>query len=232
MFDPAAIYDRCSMDECHVQSAEQVRQRIQHGAHDRLAFRAALLAVPRGSRDPWLDRVLGLGPPLDDGPELPRGCVPYVPCGVDALIEIVDRANVGPTDVFVDVGSGVGRATALVNLLTGAAVIGIEIQSGLVHVARDVARLVSSRIANVHGDAVKLTGYVMTGSVFFLYCPFGGERLQNVLIDLEAIAQTRSIRVCCVDLPLPECAWLVAAEPRASGNVAVFRSAHVPFSVR
>jgi SAM-dependent methyltransferase len=218
------------MDECHVQSAEQVRQRIERGAHDPLAFRAALLAVPRAARDPWLDRVLGLGPLPDDGPELPRGCVPYMPCGVDTLIEIVDRAEVGPTDVFVDVGSGVGRAAAFVNLLTGAAVIGIEIQSGLVHVARDVARAVSPRIANVHGDAVKLTGHVMTGSVFFLYCPFGGERLQNVLSDLEAIAQTRSIRVCCVDLPLPGCAWLVPAGPRASGNVTVFRSAQVPFS--
>lgn len=219
-----------SMDECHAQSAEQVRQRIERGAHDRLAFRAALLAVPPGARDPWLDHVLGLGQPPDDGPELPRGCVPYLPCGVDVLIEIVDRAEVGPTDVFVDVGSGVGRAMALVHLLTGAAVVGIEIQSGLVHVARDVARVVSSRIANVHGDAVELTGYMMTGSVFFLYCPFGGERLQNVLTDLEAIAQTRSIRVCCVDLPLPACAWLAAAEPRGSGNVMVFRSAHVPFS--
>jgi SAM-dependent methyltransferase len=221
-----------AMNERDVRSAQQIRQRMERGAHDRLAFRAALLAVPPGARDPWLDRVLGLGPPPDDGPELPRGCVPYVPCGVDALIEIVDRAEVGPTDVFVDVGSGVGRAMALVNLLTGAAVVGIEIQSGLVQVARDVARAVSSRIANVHGDAVELTGYIMTGSVFFLYCPFGGERLQHVLAALEAIAQTRSIRVCCVDLPLPACAWLAATEPPASGHVTVFRSAHVPFARR
>ena len=213
-----------SMEQDLVRSAELARQHIEAGAHDRLAFRAALLAVPPDARDAWLDRVLGLGPPPEDGPELPRGCVPYVPCGVDALIEIVDRAEVGPADVFVDVGSGVGRAISLVHLLTGAAVIGIEIQSGLVQAARDVARVVSSTISNVHGDAVELTGCIMIGSVFFLYCPFSGARLQRLLAALEAIAQTRPIRVCCVDLPLPACGWL-AAEPAASGNVTVYRSA-------
>lgn len=65
-------------------------------------------------------------------------------------MESVDRAQVGPTDVFVDVGSGVGRAMAFVHLLSG--VIGIEVQSRLVRAARDVARVVSSRISNVYGD--------------------------------------------------------------------------------
>ncbi len=212
------------MDVSHARSAERVRQRIVAGTHDRLAFRATLLGVPRDARDAWLDRVLGLGAPPADGPELPRGCVPYLPCGVDALIEIVDSAEVGPTDVFVDVGSGVGRAMALVHLLTGAAVIGIEIQSELVQAARDVARTVSSKISNVYGDAVDLAGRITIGSVFFFYCPFGAERLRQVLIGLEAIAATRPIRVCCVDLPLPACAWL-APVPGASGSVTVHRSA-------
>jgi hypothetical protein len=167
--------------------------------------------------------VLGLGELPDDGPELPHGGVPYLPCSVDALIEVIDSAEIGPTDVFVDLGSGIGRAMAFVHLLTGAGVIGIEIQSGLVHTARSVASVVSSRIAHLHGDAVELTRRMMNGSVFFLYCPFSGERLAQVLIELEMIAQTRPIRVCCVDLPLPACHWL-AAGSRTSGNVAVYRS--------
>jgi SAM-dependent methyltransferase len=210
------------MDERHLRSAEEFRRRIAEGAHDRFGFRAALLAVPVAARDAWLDRVLGLGELPDDG-ELPRGCVPYLPCSVDALIEIVDRAAIGPDDCFVDVGSGVGRATAFVHLLSGAAAVGIEIQPALADAAREVARAVSPRISIVHGDAAELAGGVRIGSVFFLYCPFGGERLQRVLTDLEAIARTRPIRVCCVDLPLPACAWLVE-ESEGSGAVTIYRS--------
>ena len=209
------------MDECHARSADEVRQQIRAGTHDRLAFRAALLAVPTDTRDAWLDRVLGLGAPPADGPELPRGCVPYLPCAADALIEVVERAQVGPTDVVVDVGSGVGRATAFVHLLTGAAAVGIEIQSALVEAAREVARVVSPQITNVHGDAVQLTGSTV-GSVFFLYCPFSGERLHQLVAALEVIAQARPIRVCCVDVTLPECAWLAADAP--STNVTIYRS--------
>lgn len=212
-----------SMDECHERSADDFRRRIEIGAHDRLAFRAALLAVPRDTRDAWLDRVLDIGAHPDDGPELPRGCVPYLPCGVDALLDVIDGAEIGPTDVFVDVGSGIGRAMALVHLLTGAAGIGIEIQSELVRRARDVSRLVSPSISNVHGDATELAGYMMIGSVFFLYCPFSGERLSKVLADLEAIARTRPIRVCCVDLPLPACEWLAPQH----GSATIYRSAPV-----
>ncbi len=214
------------MDACHVRSAAWVSARLA-GDHDRRAFRAALLAVPGGARDAWFDRVLGLGAPPDDGPELPRGCVPYLPCPVDALIEVVDGARVGPDDVVIDIGAGVGRAMALVHLLTGAAVIGIEIQSELVAAARAVARKVSPRVTCVHGDAVELASRLRIGSVFLLYCPFSGERLRRVLGEVEAVAQVRPIRVGCVDLPLPACAWL-AAEPDAPGGVTVHRSVWPP----
>jgi SAM-dependent methyltransferase len=180
--------------------------------------------VPPADRDAWLDRVLGLGELPDDDPELPSGCVPYLPCPVDALLRVVDHGRIRPSDVFVDLGSGLGRATALVHLLTGAAVIGLEIQPRLVVAARDLAtRLVLSRASYVEGDAAKLAGFLTIGSVFFLYCPFSGERLAKVVAELESIARTRTIRVCCVDVPMPACPWL-APEPPVSANLAVYRS--------
>ncbi|MEO8704224.1 MAG: hypothetical protein ABI867_29495 [Kofleriaceae bacterium] len=202
----------------------RVRSLVERGQHSPALFRTALLSVPAPARDAWLDHVLDLADIPPDDPALPRGCVPYLPCSVDALLRIVEQVPVRASDVFVDVGSGLGRAATAVHLLTGAAAIGIEIQSGLVVAARDLAsRLLISRISCVEGDAAKLTGFITIGSVFFLYCPFSGERLAKVLADLEPIAQTRTIRVCCVDVPLPPCSWLTL-EPQLSGDLAIYRS--------
>jgi|HubBroStandDraft_1064217.scaffolds.fasta_scaffold83012_2 hypothetical protein len=188
-------------------------------------FRAALTSVPAVDRDSWLDRVLGLDAPPGDGPDLPRGCVPYLPCRVDALLRTVELADMRADDVFVDVGAGLGRAAVLAHLLTGAAAIGIEIQHALVCRARELTKRVGvSRVSAVEGDAAMLTGCITIGSVFFFYCPFSGARLDKVLTDLEGIARTRPIRVGCVDLPLPPTPWLELVAPR-SGDLAVYRSA-------
>jgi hypothetical protein len=187
-------------------------------------FRAALMAVPPRERDAWLDLVLGLDALPDDDPALPRGCVPYLPCSVDALLRMVDHAGVQASDVFVDIGAGVGRAAVLVHLLTGAAAIGLEIQPGLVHTSWDLkARLNVPRYSPVEGDAAQLGGSITVGSIFFLYCPFSGQRLASVLDGLEAIARIRPIRVCCVDLPLPPRPWLTPVTSQ-SDDLIVYRS--------
>ena len=192
-------------------------------------FRATLLRVPHTERDAWVDSLFGLGELSRDGPDLPRGCVPYLPCAVDTLLRVVERAPVRPSDVFVDVGSGLGRAAALVHLLTGAPVVGLEIQAELVLAARDLMRrLRISRVSCIEGDAAKLTSVVDVGSVFFLYCPFSGDRLTKVLAALETVARTRMICVCAVDLPLPACPWLTLPEVAPPGDLAIYRSRFAP----
>jgi SAM-dependent methyltransferase len=188
-----------------------------------LEFRAALTNVPESERDVWLNQVFGLEELPHDGPELPRGCVPYLPSSVNTLLRMIDGAKVGSNDVFVDIGSGLGRATVLTHLLTGAGAIGIEIQPALVHSSRKLAsRLNAERVSVVEGDAAKLTGYITSGSVFFLYCPFSGDRLDRVMDALGLIAQTREIRVCSVDLVLPSCSWLTPVS--LSDDLAIYRS--------
>ena len=192
--------------------------------NDPSGFRAALEAVPAGERDAWVDRVLGLDGLPPDGPALPAGGVPYLPCSVEVLLRVVDEASVGPSDVFVDVGAGPGRAIALVHLLTGAETVGIEIQPALVQAARDLTdRLGLSRVRCIEGDAATVTASLALGSVFFLYCPFSGARLATVLDHLETMARARPLRVCCVDLPLPPRPWL-AREPGRGGDLEIFRS--------
>jgi hypothetical protein len=212
------------VEELHRESAERIRSLLLSGPPDPSVFRTALTSVPPLERDAWLDWVLGLDSLPDDGPELPRGCVPYLPCSVDALLRVVDVAEVQASDVFVDIGSGVGRAATLVHLLTGAAAVGLEIQPALVSASRALTtRLNVVRFSPVQGDATELTGLITIGSVFFLYCPFSGQRLEKVVDALEAIARTRPIRVCCVDLPLPSRPWLTLASPPFE-DLAVYRS--------
>jgi SAM-dependent methyltransferase len=208
-------------------SAVAVRAHLERARHDPAhpaPFRAALLGVPPQGRDAWLDVVLGLDALPDDGPALPRGCVPYIPCTVDALLRVVEGARIGPADVFVDIGAGAGRAATLVHLLTGATAIGIEIQPELVRVARELAsRFGLARVSYVEGDGAALAAEITTGTVYFLYCPFSGDRLAKVLAALETLAHARPIRVGCVDLPLPPCPWLERMTPLA-GDLAVYRS--------
>jgi SAM-dependent methyltransferase len=223
------------VDEAHHRSAEAIRSQVSKGRASSALVRAAIAKVPAAERDAWLDAVLGLDGLPDDDPALPRGCVPYLPCSVDALLRVVDHADVGASDVLVDVGSGLGRAAALVHLLTGAAAIGLEVQPALARASRALAtRLDLPHLTFVEGDAAALTGVFATGSVFFLYCPFSGARLRRVWDALEPLARRRPIRVCCVDLPLPEVPWLTLTSP-PWGDLAIYRSTlddppHIPSS--
>ena len=196
-------------DKTSLAGASEMRRLVVDGLLDPEQFGAALASVPTKDRDAWVDSLLRLGEIPADGSDLPVGCVPYLPCSVDTLVRVVDLAQVSSRDAFVDIGGGLGRATAIVHLLTGAGAIGIEVQSGLVDEARAMASsLAADRVRTIHGDAASLTRYMMNATIFFLYCPFSGERLRQVLSDIGDIARTRELRVCSVDLPFPPQSWL------------------------
>ncbi|MFO0710495.1 MAG: hypothetical protein U0353_11685 [Sandaracinus sp.] len=181
------------------------------------ALRAALLAVEPSSRDAWIDALLGLGEIPEDGPSLPRGGVPYLPCDVSAILSAIDLVTLDARRTFVDLGAGVGRAAMLVHLLTGARAIGVEVQPELVaHADATLARLqlggISMRCADVRSVALE-------GDVFFLYAPFSGAILDEVTRVLAALGARRPIEVITVDLELaldPACVLDVAGSGRVT----------------
>ena len=205
-------------------AANQLRTLLQRDAVSPATFRARLEDVPPRERDGWLDLVWDVHELPDDETELPRGCVPYLPCPVATVLDVVQQAGVTDKDVFVDVGSGLGRTAFLANVLTGAGCIGLEIQPSLVEAARGRAAWLNlERTRFVQGDAAERLRFLTVGTVFFLYCPFSGDRLHRALADLEAIARTREIRIACVHMPPLDCHWLVRL-PSASPEVDVYRS--------
>lgn len=172
-------------------------------------FETELEQIPARDREAWLDALWNVVDLPADDASLPRGCVPYLPCAVATVLEAVCGAEIGANDVFVDVGSGLGRVAALVHLLTGATCLGLEIQPALVEAARERAeQLGLDRLRFVEGDAAELVTDIGVGTVFFLYCPFGGTRLHRFVDGLEDIARARPIRVCCVGMPPLDGAWL------------------------
>ncbi len=184
---------------------------------------AQLLAEPADARDAWVDALLGLPEAPEEEP-LPRGAVPYVPCEVDDIVAVVRELPLRPEDLFVDLGSGLGRVVLISHLLSGARAHGIELQPRLVKLAQDrAAALGLSRVTFAQGDAAEAP---LEGTVFFLYSPFNGEMLTRVLRRLKMLAQTRSIAVCCVDMELADARWL-RARPTSRAGLTIYQSARV-----
>lgn len=174
----------------------------------RTEFGARLMRVAPLDRDAWVDRELGIGEVPDDE-AIPDGCVPYLPSSVASIVDAIERAHVTSEDVFVDVGSGIGRVLALVHLLTGARTVGIEIQEALVRRATAISeRLGVSGVRTLTGDAERLVDRVSDATVFFFYCPFDKHRLTRVVQALEPLARVRALRLCFVDTAPPDLPWI------------------------
>jgi len=164
-----------------------------------------------------------------DSIELPdREMVHYEPVPARVILDLVDHVSLTESDVFYDLGSGLGRVVFLVNLLTGIRCRGVEIRTDLCATSRRVAD--RFRLANV--DIVAADARVADyrdGTVFFMFTPFRGALLQAVLERLHDEARRRPIVVCtygsCTRRVF-ELAWLTPQTPDANGDyrLAIFRS--------
>ncbi len=183
-----------------------------------------LSALPVAERDPTLEEHLGIAGPTPGlkrlGPEL----IGYHASGVAAIVQALAEVPVEQDDVFFDLGAGLGKVVLLAHLLTGATARGIELQPELVARARQAAaRLgVSAHVTLSEGDARQAD--LESGTVFYLYAPFTGAALADVLGRLARVAARHAIVVCALGLDLDRQApWLVA-RPTASFWLTVYDS--------
>jgi hypothetical protein len=127
------------------------------------------------------------------------------------IFELAERAGLTSSDVFFDIGSGLGHVPMLVALLSEARTVGIEFEPAYYEYARARAvELNLARVAFVNSDA-READYA-EGTVFFLYTPFRGTILHNVLAKLRRVAERRSIRLFTYGpctLAVIEQGWLV-----------------------
>jgi precorrin-6B methylase 2 len=126
------------------------------------------------------------------------------------VFELVEKVAFAPEDVLIDIGCGLGQVPIIVNLLTGIKTKGIEYEPAFCGYADECAAgLNLANVAFISTDA-RQADY-SAGTVFFIYTPFKGEMLQQVLGLLKQQAQARQITLitygpCTLEVALQN--WL------------------------
>jgi len=159
-----------------------------------------LASIPTGERDRAIEAHLGIG---DGAPAAPPGdhAVGYHASGVAPIVHALMEASVTADDVVVDLGSGLGKVVMLAALLTGARAHGVELQPDLVKRARAAATTLGLDVTFSCEDA--RVAPLETGTVFFLYLPFTGPILDEVVDRLARLAETKSIAIAALGVDLP-----------------------------
>jgi hypothetical protein len=150
----------------------------------------------------------------------------YQPTPARHIFDLIHRTALQEHDVLMDLGSGLGHVPLLVSICTSARSIGVELEPVYIDCARKSAEMLQLKnVTFLQQDAraAKLTD----GTVFYLYTPFTGQILRDVLGSLKREGFRRDIRVCtfgpCATTVAEE-DWLVALGVPRADRVSIFRS--------
>jgi Histone methylation protein DOT1 len=135
------------------------------------------------------------------------------------VLELIRKAEFKPEDVFFDLGSGLGQVVILVNLLTSVISKGVEVEPAFDSYAKACAEdLNLTRVNFINIDA-RDADYSL-GTIFFMYTPFEGQMLQDVLRTLKGEARKRRIRIFTYGPCTPKVAghnWLIKVNEIQNG---------------
>lgn len=136
------------------------------------------------SLDVFINGLLLTHPAPTETKEREPEMVYYQQTPARVILELIKTAPLTEQDVFYDVGSGLGQVAILVHLLSGATAKGIEFEPAYCDYARAcAAELNLSRVEFINVDA-RQADY-SAGTIFFMYTPFEGKLLQEVLEKLR-----------------------------------------------
>jgi len=177
-------------------------------------------------RDELVSGVLQLREPSEPNLQRLPEMVSYQPTPVRHILHLIAATALAEDDVFVDLGSGLGHVPLLVSMMTGAQSLGIEVQAAYVASARECAQSLDlNRVRFIAQDAREAD--LSSGTVFYLYSPFNGSILTDVLSALRVESTRRSIKVCslgpCTHTVANE-RWLKASALPDTGRITIFDS--------
>jgi SAM-dependent methyltransferase len=112
-----------------------------------------------------------------------------------AVLEMLDRVELSEASLFIDLGSGLGHVIFLVALLAGIRVVGIEIEAAYYQESLRVQQQLGLHtIELIHKDVRGAD--LERGTVFFLFTPFTGSIMTDVLRKLSDVGKRKPITVC------------------------------------
>lgn len=180
------------------------------------------------SLDALVNGLLLTGTAPEETREREPEMVFYQPTPARIVLELVEKARFQPNDVFYDIGSGLGQVAILVHLLSGVCAKGVEFEPAYCEFARRCSRELNlSHVEFINADA-REAAYA-DGTAFFLYTPFEGEMLEQVLKRLRDESGTRGIRLFThgfCTLQVAQQTWLERVDHNGSNvnRLAIFRA--------
>lgn len=147
--------------------------------------------------DEYWDRRLGIHTfGHHEGSGIPGeadSCLPFVPSTYADIFLYLRSADIGPDDVFVDLGSGFGRTVFAASWLGARRAVGVELVQSLTDGAeanRKRSVLCDHNIEFVCANALEFSEPDMT--ILYMFHPFGEAILEQVLANLRASRVTAS----------------------------------------
>ncbi|GAB4144844.1 MAG: hypothetical protein Fur0021_01760 [Candidatus Promineifilaceae bacterium] len=158
--------------------------------------------------DEFINGLLDIGEQPGETRPREREMIQYEAAPASVILELAQEVTLSPGSVFYDLGAGLGIVVILFHLLTRAVSKGVEIEPAYYQAAvLNAARLNLECVSFINADARDLT--YADGGLFFMFTPFKGQIMRDVLHRLYGQAGTRPITVATFGY----CTLEVAAAP-------------------
>lgn len=229
---------KASLEEIDKKLFEELRAGVMSGQYKGKAFENLIgeyfdLADIDTSKegydnlDVFINRLLSTGKMPEPTQELSPEMVFYQKTSARVVFEMAKKTGFTKNDVFFDIGSGLGQVGIMINLIAGIPVYGIEYEPAFCKFGSACAAGLDLGGVNFINSDAREADY-SSGTVFFMYTPFRGEMLRQVLSKLKEQAVQRRIKVItygpCGDEVAKE-SWLKAtADVSAKDHLRIFKS--------
>jgi SAM-dependent methyltransferase len=240
--DPLAhqLYQKATALQTQLEAIDEqlystIRQDINTGFGSRLLthWLPALAPGFRASSEDGYDYlddlvtgVLAYDTPAAPVSALTHEMVSYQPTPARHIFDLLARLDLSSGDILMDIGCGLGNVPLLTAACTSARAIGIEYEPAYVASARTSARRLNLSNVEFRREDARVTD-LARATVFYLYTPFAGSMLHEMIAVLRTEAERREFRICtlgpCVNSFLSE-DWPIPTGPTNPSSITVFRT--------